>query len=147
MTNIIKQSAGMLLIRGVLGLIFLMQGFGKVISWGIDTVYANAFQSYETVLPKFLLWTVAFYTSYVELIAGTLLFLGLFRYWAAFALGSVLLIVSFGHGMVEPVWDLQQVFPRTVLLAAYLLLPREWDRWQLDVLFGRSSEKMSGLDE
>ncbi len=131
------RSAGMLLIRGILGLIFMMQGFGKVFKWGINNVYANSFQSYEETLPKFILWFTAYYTSVIELIAGALLFMGLLRYWSAFALGTVLLIVTFGHGLASPIWDLSHVFPRTVLLAAYLLLPVEWDRWQLDRYIGR----------
>jgi len=113
----------------------MMQGFGKVFKWGLDNVYASSFASYEGTLPKFLLWLTVYYTSFVELIGGALLLLGLMRYWAAFALGIVLLIVSFGHGLTQPIWDLQHVFPRTVLLAAFLLLPKEWDRWHLDGLF------------
>lgn len=129
-----KQAAGLFLIRGVLGLIFMMQGFGKIFKWGVDNVYASAFASFEGILPKFLLWGTVYYTSFVELIAGALLLLGLMRYWAALSLVSVLLIVSFGHGLEQPIWDLQHVFPRTVLLAAFLLLPRDWDRWHLDGL-------------
>lgn len=130
-----NRAAGLFLLRGVLGIIFMMQGFGKIFKWGISNVYMNFFASFEETLPKPILWCTVYYTSFVEFIAGALLLLGLMRYWAAFALGSVLLIVSFGHGLAQPIWDLQHVFPRTVLLVVFLLLPKDWDRWHLDGIF------------
>lgn len=42
------------------------------------------------------------------------------------------LIVSFGHGLMEPIWDLSHVMPRAFLLSALLLLPIGWDTWSLD---------------
>ena len=45
---------------------------------------------------------------------------------------SVLVIVTFGHGLAEPIWNLSHVFPRTILLIALLILPREWDKISLD---------------
>ncbi|MEM6376658.1 MAG: DoxX family membrane protein [Bacteroidota bacterium] len=128
-----ERAVGLFFIRVLLGIIFFMQGFGKVFTWGIEGVYASAFKSYEaTFLPKWLIYSTAYYTSFVELIGGALLLLGLFRKWAYFALGSVLLIVSFGHGLASPIWSLDDVFPRAILLAALLLLPTAWDSWSLD---------------
>lgn len=127
-----NRAVGLFLIRVVLGLIFLMQGYGKVFSWGIDNVYANAFASYEGKLPVFILWITAYFTSYAELTGGLLLTIGLLRYRAAYLLGIVLVIVTFGHGLSQPIWDLQHVFPRTILLAAFLLLPASWDKWHFD---------------
>jgi putative oxidoreductase len=120
-------------LRALLGIIFLMQGFGKVFTWGVNNVYASAFQSMEaTFLPKWLLWITAYFTSYVELIGGFLLIIGLFRKEALYALAAVLLIVSYGHGLEQAIWDLSHVFPRAILLAALLLLPQNWDEWHLD---------------
>ena len=129
-----NQTVGIFILRVVLGLIFLMQGYGKVFSWGLENVYKNVFASYESLLPKFVLNFALYYTSLTELLGGLLLVLGLFRYWAAYALGLVLIIVSFGHGLSEPIWNLSHVFPRTVLLVAFLLLPNEWDNWSIDRL-------------
>lgn len=58
--------------------------------------------------------------------------LGLSVNYALYALGSVLVIVTFGHGLAEPIWNLSHVFPRTILLIALLILPREWDKISLD---------------
>lgn len=128
----LSRIAAVFFLRSLLGLIFFMQGYGKVITWGITEVYARYFQSFETVLPPFLLKFIVYYTSYVELIGGGLLLLGLKTRWALYALGSVLLIVSFGHGLESPIWDLQHVMYRAMLLVGVLLLPEAWDRWSVD---------------
>ena len=125
--------------RTLLGIIFLMQGFGKVFTWGMVGVYENVFKSYEIMLPSFLLKVLAYYTSYIELIAGVLLIIGLFRNYALYALGSVLLIVAFGHGMAQPIWDLSHVFPRAILLIIILVMPISWDKWNLDYLIYRKN--------
>ncbi|MEL7119423.1 MAG: DoxX family membrane protein [Bacteroidota bacterium] len=129
-----NRTVGVFILRSVLGFIFLMQGYGKVFSWGLENVYKNVFASYEALLPRFVLNFALYYTSLTELLGGLLLILGLFRYWAAYALGLVLIIVSFGHGLSEPIWNLSHVFPRTILLVAFLLLPYEWDNWSIDRL-------------
>lgn len=132
-----KQVMAAFFARTLLGIIFLMQGFGKVFTWGMAGVYENVFKSYETMLPVFLLKIVAYYTSYVELVAGALLIIGLFRSYAAYALASVLLIVTFGHGLAQPIWDLSHVFPRAILLIIILVIPENWDKWNLDDLIDR----------
>lgn len=132
MSQQLHRAAGMFLIRALVGIIFMMQGHGKVFSWGIKNMYENAFKGYEDKLPEAILWATLYYTTFVEMIGGFLLVIGLFRYWSAYALGIVLLVVSFGHGLSQPIWDLQHVFPRAVLLSAFLLLPGEWDRWHFD---------------
>lgn len=67
-----------------------------------------------------------------------MLILGLRVTYALYALGSVLVIVTFGHGLAEPIWNLSHVFPRTVLLITLLILPREWDKISLDSLLDRN---------
>jgi len=120
--------------RVLLGIIFLMQGFGKVFTWGMDNVY-NSFQPYEeTFLPKFIVVFAAYFTSYTELIGGFLLVIGLFRNYALYALAAVLLIVSFGHGLSSPIWDLHHVMWRAALLIFLLVIPKEWDKRHLDSL-------------
>lgn len=131
--KILNRSIGTFIMRALLGIIFLMQGYGKVFTWGMKGVYGG-FEPYEEQLPTFLVKFAAYYTSYVELIGGLLLVLGLFRNYALYALGLVLLIVSFGHGLSSPIWDLSHVFPRAVLLIGLLYVPQEWDKWHLDGL-------------
>jgi putative oxidoreductase len=122
-------------IRVLTGVIFMMQGYGKVFTWGVPKVYEMFFKNFETTfLPKWLIVTSTYYTSYIELIGGLLLIIGLFRKYALYLLAIDLLVVSFGHGLMEPIWDLSHVMPRAILLAALMLLPEQWDKWQLDYL-------------
>jgi len=119
--------------RALLGIIFLMQGYGKIFTYTVPKVYDMFFKDFEkTFLPKWLIWGTAYYTSYVELICGFLLITGLFRKYALYLLAIDLLIVSFGHGLMEPIWDLQHVIPRAILLIIILIVPAEWDRWNVD---------------
>lgn len=129
------QIPGIFFIRLLLGIIFLMQGYGKIFTIGVPGVYEMFFKVFEnTFLPKWIVLSTAYYTSYVEMIGGFLLIIGLFRKYAMYLLAVDLLIVSFGHGLMEPIWDLSHVIPRAILLAALFLLPQEWDKWNVDSL-------------
>jgi uncharacterized membrane protein YphA (DoxX/SURF4 family) len=131
----IMQAAGMFFIRVLLGIIFFMQGFGKVFTIGISHVYDMFFKPFEnTFLPRWLIVFTGYYTAYAELLCGFLLITGLFKKYALYFLAIDLLIVSFGHGLMEPIWDLSHVMPRAVLLAALFLLPTAWDKWNADAL-------------
>lgn len=121
--------------RTLLGLIFLMQGWGKIMKFGFEGL-GKMFASYkETFLPSFLVDFTMYFTTYAELVGGFLLVIGLFRNYAYYALAVVLLMVSFGHGLTNPIWDLQHVIFRAILLGTCLLLPETWDQWQTDRLF------------
>ena len=123
-----------LTLRLILGFIFFMQGLGKVFTWGVENVYNMDFfyKTYKDLLPNFLIHATAYYTSYIELIGGLMVVLGFKRDYSLYALASVLVIVTFGHGLAEPIWDLSHVMPRTILLVAILILPKEWDRFSVD---------------
>ena len=133
-----NKTVAVLTMRLVLGFIFLMQGYGKVFKFGVGNVYENFFKaSYSDLLPDFLLQATAYYTSYIELIGGLLLVIGLARDYVLYALASVLVIVTFGHGLSEPIWDLSHVMYRLILLVALLLLPKAWDRFSVDYIIGK----------
>ena len=129
------RNAGMFFIRVLLGIIFFMQGYGKILTMGMGKVNESFFKDFEnTVLPKWLIVSTAYYTSYVELVGGFLLIAGLFIKFAMYALALDLLFVSFGHGFMEPIWDLSHVIPRAILLSALFFLPKDWDKWHVDGL-------------
>lgn len=129
----LNQRIGVLTLRLLLGFIFLMQGYGKVFNWGVDGVYTSGFatESYQ-MFPDLLLYFFAYYTSYIELIGGLLLIIGLWRDYSLYALASVLVIVTFGHGLASPIWDLSHVMFRAIPLIGLLLLPKNWDRYSID---------------
>ena len=130
-----SRAMSVLFTSTLLGIIFLMQGFGKIFTYTVPVVYQKFFVDFEkTFLPKSLLLATAYYTSYVELICGFLLIIGLFRKFTLLLLCIDLLVVSFGHGLLEPIWDLQHVIPRAALLITIMLTPVQWDKWNLDNL-------------
>ncbi len=137
-----NRQVAVLTIRLLLGFIVFFQGFGKVFKFGLDNVYKNFFQaSYADLFPDFLLLFTAYYTSLIELIAGIFIIIGFKRDIALYFLASVLVIVSFGHGLKDPIWDLSHVMYRTILLVALLLLPKEYDLFSIDALMNKKPQK------
>jgi len=140
-----NRSVAVLTTRLLLGFIFLMQGYGKVFTWGIEKLNNMEFfhETYKNILPDYITQATAYYTSYVELIGGFLLVLGFKKDYALYALASVLIIVTFGHGLAEPIWDLSHVMYRAILLIALLIIPKEWDSYSLDIYIQKfkSSQK------
>lgn len=134
--NDLNRTVGITLIRLLAGLVFFLQGYAKVFTWGLDNVYAMAFGKMEAIFPQWLLGATNYFTASMELLCGLLLIVGLFRDYAIYVLGLVLLVVSFGHGAAEGIWKMDDVIFRAILLAALLFLPREWDRFSLDAKLG-----------
>jgi uncharacterized membrane protein YphA (DoxX/SURF4 family) len=132
-----RQAWALLFARGVLGLIFFMAGVWKVFTL---TPVGHAHRYFvdpyaDTFLPNFALWAVGVTVPVVELLAGALLLVGWRVREASIALGGVLLIVTFGHLVKEPLYAFHtHVIPRLVLLLFVMLLPREADRFSLDTL-------------
>jgi uncharacterized membrane protein YphA (DoxX/SURF4 family) len=126
--------------RGVLGLIFFMAGVWKV--FGLTPVgHAHKYfvDPYaDTFLPAWSLWAVGVTVPVVELVGGALLILGLRVRAALIALGFVLLVVTFGHLLKEPLYEFHtHVIPRLALLLFVLVLPRKEDRFSLDAVLER----------
>ena len=145
----LNKVVGVVTVRLILGFIFFMQGFGKVFSMGVENVYNADFfyGTFKDLLPEFLIYSTAYYTSYIELLAGFLLVLGLKTNYALYALASVLIIVTFGHGLAEPIWDLSHVMYRTILLVTLLIVPKEWDKFSMDTIIRKYMNKSKNLTE
>ena len=145
----LNRTIAVLTTRLILGFIFLMQGFGKVFIWGVEKVYNMKFfhETYKDLLPDYITYATAYYTSYVELIGGLLLVLGLKRDYALYALASVLVIVTFGHGLADPIWDLSHVIYRAILLISLLIFPKEWDKFSIDNYIHKytTAKKINGI--
>ena len=137
-----NQQVAVLTIRLLLGFIVFFQGFGKVFKFGLDAVYNNFFKaSYSELLPDFILLFSAYYTSLIELVGGILLIIGFKRDITLYFLASVLVIVTFGHGLKDPIWDLSHVMYRAILLLSLLLLPKSLDIFSIDGLINYKSKK------
>jgi uncharacterized membrane protein YphA (DoxX/SURF4 family) len=134
-----QRGWAVLFARLVLGLIFFMAGFWKVFQLGPLEHARKYFLPFaDTFLPVWSLWSVGVTIPFVELIGGALLLIGLRVREALIALGGVLVIVTFGHLLREPLFNFSgHVIPRLALLLFLLWCPREVDWLSLDYLLAR----------
>ena len=120
--------------RAVLGLIFFMAGFYKVFAQGPVGHVKQWFLPYShTFLPVWSLWAVGFTIPFVELIAGAMVIFSWRTRLALIALGAVLVTVTFGHLLKDPLFAFHEhVIPRLALLLFVLAMPPGSDRFSLD---------------
>ena len=134
-----QRSWALLFARLVLGLIFFMAGFWKVFQLGPLEHARKYFLPFaDTFLPVWSLWLVGVTIPFIELLGGALLLIGFRVREALIALGGVLVIVTFGHLLREPLFNFSgHVIPRLALLLFLLWCPREVDWLSLDYLLAR----------
>jgi len=122
-----NRSWAILFARLVLGFIFFMAGWHKVFVMTPAGHVEKWFLPFrDTFLPIWSLWAVGLSIPFVELIAGGLLLAGWRVREALIALGTVLVVVTFGHLLKEPLYPFHEhVIPRLALLLFLLVLPRE----------------------
>ena len=127
--------------RTILGLIFFMAGMWKVFDLGpIEHARRLFVEPYaDTFLPVWSLWLTGTIIPVIELTAGALVLVGIWTRPALLALGAVLITVTFGHLVAEPLYQFHtHVIPRTALLLFVLVMPRSEDRLSLEAwLAGR----------
>jgi putative oxidoreductase len=123
-------------LRVILGILFFFQGYDKVFRLKISGVISFfREESRQRPMPEFMLVSSAYATSYIEMVAGGMLILGLFKTWAMYLLGLDLILVCGAFSILKPMWDMYLLFPRLLMLAILLYLPAEWDVLSLDFLF------------
>lgn len=134
-----NRAWAILFARLVLALIFFMAGVYKVGEQGAIEHARKWFLPYrDTFLPVWSLWAVGTAIPFVELAAGALLLVGWRVRAALLALGAVLVIVTFGHLLKEPLYPFHEhVIPRLALLVFVLAMPRADDRYSVDHLLQR----------
>ncbi|MBL7919918.1 MAG: DoxX family membrane protein [Bacteroidia bacterium] len=133
--NQYQYEVAVLIARVFLGCLFLFQGYDAVFNIKIKNVIAT-FENdlIHKGIPRFLIVWGSWFTSYSELIGGTLLIVGLFNYPVLFMLGLNLIIAAIGFGINTPVWDTRHVFPRLALLLLLLIIPQNWNTFSIDHL-------------
>jgi putative oxidoreductase len=136
-----SRAWAILFARLVLGLIFFMAGVFKVFSLTPVGHVRRWFLPYQdTFLPTWSLWAAGLLIPFVELLGGALLLLGWRVYEALLSLGVVLVVVTFGHLLREPLYPFHEhVIPRLALLLLLLVMPRQEDRFSVDFLMASRS--------
>ena len=132
------------LARGVIGTRFLMAGVWKVFeltpSGHAERWFTGPFA--DTWLPHWALVIAGNVTPIVELVAGGLLLVGLFTRWAALALGLVLIEVTFGHTLKEPLFSLSShIFVDFVALVFVLAFEPKGNAISLDALIASARRR------
>ena len=124
------------LIRVFAGILFFFQGYDKVFKVKISSVIQTFLEDAEhNHIHKPVVTLISYYTSLAELIGGFLLIVGLFTNYALVGLGLDLILVCFAFSLIRPMWDMQYVFPRLLLVFILLVLPNEYNAISLDYLF------------
>jgi uncharacterized membrane protein YphA (DoxX/SURF4 family) len=121
--------------RVVLGLIFGMAGYYKcfVMTPAVHAERLFIVPYADTWIPIWLLWLTGVAIPAVELITGWLLVLGWKVRESLVALGLVLIIVTYGHLLKEPLYSFSgHVIPRLALLIFIAMLPADVDWLSVD---------------
>jgi uncharacterized membrane protein YphA (DoxX/SURF4 family) len=130
-----RLSWAILIARLILALIFFMAGVWKVFGLGpLEHARRLFVEPYaRTFLPTWSLWATGTVVPFVELVAGALLLVGYRTRDALLALGGILVLVTFGHLLAEPLYEFHtHVIPRAALLLFVLVMPAEQDRFSVD---------------
>jgi len=142
MLNINRRSWAIFFAREILGFIFFMAGVYKVFSLGPLEHARKYFLPFsQTFLPVWSLWATGTVIPIVEFLAGMMLIIGFRVREALIALGFVLVIVTFGHLVENPLYPFHEhVIPRLALLVFVLLFPADDDRISVDYLLSRANK-------
>jgi len=142
MLNINRRSWAIFFARETLGLIFFMAGVYKVFSLGPLEHARKYFLPFsQTFLPVWSLWATGTVIPIVEFLAGMMLIIGLRVREALIALGFVLVIITFGHLVENPLYPFHEhVIPRLALLVFVLLFPADDDRISVDYLLSQANK-------
>jgi len=133
LSTYIRQADAILIVRVFLGILFFLQGYDKVFRIGVkrvvETIHAPLS---DKGIAVFFSAIGAYFTSYSELVCGAFLIIGFVKYYCLYILGFDLLFVALAFGIVEPVWDMKNIFPRLALLTFLLVTPSQWDIISID---------------
>ena len=133
MIEINNENVLVFTLRVILGLLFFFQGYDKIFKIKINGVISTfRYELGNIKVPNFILKITAYYTSYIEFVCGALLIIGLFTKYSLYLLGIDLILVVGAFSLIKPMWDMQLLFPRLMLLSILLYLPEEWNLISLD---------------
>ncbi len=121
--------------RVLVGILFFMAGWWKCFELTPMAHARGAFvEGYaDSWIPAILLWGLGLAIPVVELVAGALLIVGWRTREALVTIGFILLIVTYGHALNEPLYSIQgHILPRGLLMLIALVLPSEEDKLSVD---------------
>lgn len=124
------------ILRTFTGILFLFQGYDKLFKIKIAGVVNAFLEDAEHIhIHRPLITIISYYTTLTELIGGLFLIIGFFTNYVLLALGFDLVLVCFAFSLIRPMWDMQYVFPRLLLVIILLFLPNEYNKISFDYFF------------
>lgn len=128
------RSCAVFVARAILGVVFFIAGFYKTFLYGplehARVLFVGPYA--DTFLPVWALWATGTMVPIVEVVAGALVLVGLWTRPALLALAGVLVLVTFGHLLVQPATSIIPfIMTRSSLLLVVLLSPADADRFSL----------------
>lgn len=131
------RSCAIFVARSILGVVFFIAGFYKTFMYGplehARVLFVGPYA--DTFLPVWALWATGAVVPIVEVVAGALVLVGWWTRPALLALAGVLVLVTFGHLLVQPATSIMPfIMTRSSLLLVVLLSPPDADRFSLAYL-------------
>lgn len=125
----------LLIIRIILGILFISSGYDKIVRIGVSKVQAE----YKNQLRNFnfsdsIFQFTAIFSSWSELIGGVLILFGLFKFIALTLLGLDLILVCIAMVLLQPLYDMKLILPRLLLILFLLLAGSTFDLFSFDYL-------------
>jgi uncharacterized membrane protein YphA (DoxX/SURF4 family) len=128
-----NESILTLTLRVILGILFFMQGYDKVVKVKLPGVVKSFRYEFGNVkMPDFILVSAAYFSSLIELLGGLTLILGLFTKYSLYLLGIDLILVVAAFSLINPVWDMKIVFPRIIIWSILMVIPEAYNKLSLD---------------
>ncbi len=120
-------------LRVILGILFFMQGYDKVVKVKLPGVVKSFRYEFGNVkMPDFILVSAAYFSSLIELLGGLTLIIGLFTKYSLYLLGIDLILVVAAFSLINPVWDMKIVFPRIIIWSVLIVIPEAYNKLSLD---------------
>ncbi len=135
-----SQGWGRFFCRVLLGVLFFVAGFFKCFELGPMSHALTYFvEPYaESWIPEFLLIGIGVVVPIVELLAGLLLIVGWRIRDTLVTVGFLLLLVTYGHLLAQPIYDItSHILPRLALMVTVLLIPDAVDTFSADYWLSR----------
>lgn len=128
-----KSEYAVLIIRLIAGILFLFQGYDKIFRLRLSKTGEAATYALSSLhLPGSLVKFIAVVTAIVEFSGGIMLISGFLILPACYMLMAGLLPITIAMAIREPVWNMETVWPRLVLLTFLMLAPEQVHTLSLD---------------
>lgn len=132
-----KMEYAVLIVRIIAGILFFSQGYDKIFRIRLNRAGDASVDALRPLgIPNGLIRMLLVVTAILEFSGGILLIAGYMIVPALYVLAACILPVTIAMSWREPLWNLQQVWTRLVLLIFLLMVPAKAFTVSIDFLLG-----------